>query len=300
MDVARTALRVTDGKVTMVCLEGALEMPAAPDEVAEAKAEGIAIRNGWGPKKVLTENGKVTGIVFKKCTQVKDASGRFNPQYDENETITISCSNVLMSIGQSVVLGDLLKGTKVETRKNGGIIADPVTYQTADPDIFTGGDVFTGPKFAIDAIAAGKMACESMHRHVHPGQSQTIARDLRKFIELNKEDIVVESYDNAKRQVPHKVKELEGTFHDERLPFTEEQVQAEAKRCLGCGATYVDLNRCIGCGLCTTRCEFDAIHLSRDLPDASKMYKAEDKFKAIAPYAAKREMKILFGKKKDA
>ena len=300
VDVARTALRVTDGKVTMVCLEGALEMPAAPDEVAEAKAEGIAIRNGWGPKKVLTENGKVTGIVFKKCTQVKDASGRFNPQYDENETITISCSNVLMSIGQSVVLGDLLKGTKVETRKNGGIIADPVTYQTADPDIFTGGDVFTGPKFAIDAIAAGKMACESMHRHVHPGQSQTIARDLRKFIELNKEDIVVESYDNAKRQVPHKVKELEGTFHDERLPFTEEQVQAEAKRCLGCGATYVDLNRCIGCGLCTTRCEFDAIHLSRDLPDASKTYKAEDKFKAIASYAAKREMKILFGKKKDA
>ena len=97
------------------------------------------------------------------------------------------------------------------------------------------------------------------------------------------------------------MKELEGTFHDERLPFTEEQVQAEAKRCLGCGATYVDLNRCIGCGLCTTRCEFDAIHLSRDLPDASKMYKAEDKFKAIAPYAAKREMKILFSsKKKDA
>ncbi len=300
VDVARTALRVTDGKVTMVCLEGALEMPAAPDEVAEAKGEGIAIRNGWGPKEVLTENGKVAGIVFKKCTQVKDANGRFNPQYDENETITISCSNVLMSIGQSVVLGDLLKGTKVETRKNGGILADPVTYQTADPDIFTGGDVYTGPKFAIDAIAAGKMACESMHRHVHPGQSQTIARDLRKFIELNKEDIVVESYDNAKRQVPHKVKELEGTFHDERLPFTEEQVQAEAKRCLGCGATYVDLNRCIGCGLCTTRCEFDAIHLSRDLPDASKMYKAEDKFKAIAPYAAKREMKILFGKKKDA
>ena len=297
VDVARSAKRVTDGKVTMLCLEGADEMPAADDEVEDAKAEGIEVKNGWGPKEILSKDGKVTGIVFKKCTSVKDADGRFNPQYDESDTIEISCANILLSIGQSVIMGDLLKGTAVETNPNGTIKADPVTFQTAEADIFAGGDVYHGARFAIDAIAGGKLAYESMHRSVHPGQSQTIARDLRQFIELNKDDIVIEEYDNAKRQVPGKRAEAAMTFMDERLPFTEEQVKKEANRCLSCGATTVDLNRCIGCGLCTTRCEFDAIHLQRDLPDASNMVRCEDKIGPVARYAAQRELKILFKKK---
>ena len=297
VDVARTAKRVTDGKVTMLCLEGKDEMPAADDEVEDAKAEGIEVMNGWGPKEILTKDGKVTGIIFKKCTSVKDADGRFNPQYDETETIELSADNILLSIGQSVVMGDLLKGTAVELNRNGTIKADPVTFQTAEKDIFAGGDVYHGARFAIDAIAGGKLASESMHRHVHPGQSQTIARDLRQFIELNKDDVVIEEYDNAKRQVPGRRAEAAMTFQDERLPFTEEQVKKEANRCLSCGATVVDLNRCIGCGLCTTRCEFDAIHLSRDIPEASTMVRCEDKIGPVAKYAAQREMKILFKKK---
>lgn len=78
--------------------------------------------------------------------------------------------------------------------------------------------------------------------------------------------------------------------------LTEEQIKAETARCLGCGATIVDPNKCLGCGVCTTKCEFDAIHLSRDLPAASNMYNSEDKFKAILPYAAKRQIKIIRNK----
>lgn len=297
IDVARTALRAGASEVSMCCLESRETMPAAGEEVEEALEEGIAINNGWGPKEILTENGKVKGIVFKKCTSVKDADGRFNPQYDENDCLTIECENVLLSIGQSIVWGDLLKGTAVETRPNGGVIADAVTYQTAEPDIFVGGDVYTGPRFAIDAIAAGKEGCVSMHRFVHEGHSLTLARDLRKFIELDKDNISVETFDNAKRQIPGvKSGVAKETFRDLRSTFTEEQVKAEAKRCLGCGASVVDENKCIGCGLCTTRCEFDAIHLSRDLPEASHMRKAEDKLKGILPYAAKRAIKIKFNK----
>ena len=88
------------------------------------------------------------------------------------------------------------------------------------------------------------------------------------------------------------------TFEDLRLLLTEEQVKAEANRCLSCGATTVDENRCIGCGLCTTRCEFDAIHLSRDVPDASNMYRSEDKLKAVAPHLLKRGRNILVKKLK--
>ena len=86
------------------------------------------------------------------------------------------------------------------------------------------------------------------------------------------------------------------TFEDLRLCLTEEQVKKEAARCLGCGATTVDTNRCIGCGLCTTRCMFDAIHLTRDVPAASDMCRCEDKLPKVAAYAAKRAGKILIRK----
>lgn len=299
VDVARTAARLTSGKVTMLCLEGEHEMPAADDEVADAKAEDIVVNNGWGPKEVLTENGKVVGVVFKKCTRVYDEQHRFSPEYDENETITVPCSHVLLSIGQSIQWGNLLDGTAVELNRNGTAKADGITYQTAEKDIFVGGDVYTGPGFAIDAIAAGKKAADSLNRFVHPGQSLTIARDLREFKELNKNDIVIEEYDNSKRQVPgSKAVNPRSTFDDVRLTLTEEQVKTEAKRCLGCGASVVDVNRCIGCGLCTTKCQFDAIHLTRDVPHASDMYRCEDKIIPVAKYAAKREIKILLNKNK--
>lgn len=66
------------------------------------------------------------------------------------------------------------KGTGLQFAKNGAVIADPVTYQTAEADVFAGGDVVTGPKFAIDAIAAGKEGAVSIHRFVHKGQTLTL------------------------------------------------------------------------------------------------------------------------------
>ena len=297
IDVARTAVRAGAAKVKMLCLESLEEMPAAKDEIAEAREEGIEIINSYGPKEILTENGKVKGIIFKKCLSVKDADGRFNPSYDENDTLTINCENVLLSIGQSIIWNDLLKGTKVKLRPNGGIIADELTLQTDEPDIFAGGDVFTGPRFAIDAIAGGREAAVSMNRFVHPGNRLDLARDRRQFIEFDKNDIQSESFDTAPRQIPGRRQGIASeTFEDLRLTFTEEQVKKEATRCLGCGATTVDDHRCIGCGLCTTKCEFDAIHLIRDIPEASTMVRAEDKFKKVGPYAAKRAVKIVVNK----
>ena len=296
IDVARVAKRLDGGKVTMLCLETEEDMPASKEEIKVAKEEGIVIECGWGPKEILSEDGSVTGIVFKKCIRTKDENGKFNPQYDEEQTITVSCKHVVEAIGQSALWGGLLDHENVERRPNGLVIADPVTFQTSVKDIFVGGDIHHGAKFAIDAIAEGKLASESMHRYVHAGQSLTIGRDLRQFTELNKDELVIEGYDNAKRQMPGKRK-VDDPFADDRTLLTEEQIKTEAKRCLGCGATTVDLNRCIGCGLCTTRCEFDAIHLTRDLPDASRMIRMEDKLKLVGPYAAKRSMKILLNKK---
>lgn len=298
IDVSRSAVRCDSPKVHQVSLETRDIMPALPEEIELAESEGIEFHGGWGPKEILTENGKVTGIVFKRCTQVKNAEGRFAPQYDENDTMTIPCSNVLLSVGQGTVWGDLLKDEAVEFR-GPAPVADPVTYQTTVDDIFVGGDMFTGPRFAIDAIAAGKEAAISIHRFVQPGSSLTIGRNPNYYKELDKTDILVENYDNTGRQTPgHNESIDKKSFRDSKLVFTEEQVKAETARCLGCGASIVDPNKCVGCGLCTTRCEFDAIHLHRDLPAASTMRKAEDKLKYILPNGAKQAIKIKFSRKK--
>lgn len=298
IDAARTSVRCGAESVAMYCLEPEGKMPASDEEVAEAKAENVAIHCGWGPKEVVAENGKVKAVIFKKCTSVYDESGMFSPSYDEAETITVPCEHVFMSIGQSIEWGDLLAGSQVELGRGQAATADPLTYQTAQPDIFVGGDVYTGPKFAIDAIAAGKEAAVSIHRFVQPNTSMTIGRNRRHFIEFDKENAVLENYDNASRQTPKTADGAEKlTFRDTHETLTEEQVKIETARCLGCGASVVDPNKCIGCGLCTTKCEFEAIKLHRDLPACSKMVRTEDKMKAILPYMLKREMKIRFGKK---
>lgn len=301
IDVARTSGRCGSESVSMYCLESRDIMPASQEEIDEAEEEAVAIHCGWGPKEILTENGKVKGIVFKKCLSVFDKEGKFAPAYDENDTVTVECEHVFLSIGQSILWGNLLKGSGVLLGRGRGAVADPVTYQTGQPDIFVGGDVYTGPKFAIDAIAAGKEGAISIHRFVQPSSSLTIGRNRRQFKELDKDNIVLESYDNGARQVPGKKENVDAhrSFADARLTFTEEQVKAETARCLGCGASVVDENKCIGCGLCTTKCEFEAISLYRERPECSTMVKSEDKMKTILPYMLKREFKIRFGKEKE-
>ncbi len=293
IDVARTAVRCGAESVKMFCLEPRDRMPASEEEIEGAAADGVALDCGWGPKEIRVENGKVTGVVFKKCVSVWDAEGRFNPTYDENDTMTVDCDRVFLSIGQSIIWGNLLKGSRVKLGRGQGAEADKLTYQTAQPDIFVGGDVYTGPRFAIDAIAAGKEAAVSLHRFVQPNTSLTIGRNRRDFIELDKTNALIDiNYDTAPRQKPGYNEALRRTFRDGSETFTEEQVRAETARCLSCGASVVDPNKCIGCGLCTTKCGFDAIHLHRERPECSTMIKAEDKMKAILPYMVKRQFRI--------
>ena len=301
IDVVRSGLRCGASAADMYCLEARDQMPATPAEVAEAEEDGATVHCGWGPKEILTKDGKATAVVFKRCVSVFDETGRFAPTYDDNDTVTVECDHVFLSIGQSIQWGGLLDGTKVECGPGGRAVADALTYQTAQPDVFVGGDVYTGPKFAIDAIAAGKEGAVSIHRFVQPNTSMTIGRNRRDFIQLNKDDLALESYDTTARQTAGMAEDIDyhRSFRDGHLTFTEEQVKKETARCLGCGASVVDPNKCIGCGICTTKCEFDAIHLSRELPECSTMVRSEDKFKAILPYMIKREFKIRFGKKED-
>jgi len=297
IDAARVAKRSGAESVAMLSLEAEGELPADKLEIAEAREDGVEIVCGWGPKEVMNADGKANGVIFKKCTRVYDEDKKFAPLYDEETLKTLDADLVIFAIGQAIVWGDLLKDSKVELGRGKGPQADKLTYQTAEPDIFVGGDVYTGPAFVIDAIAQGHEAAESLHRYVQNGH-MNIGRNRREFIALDKEDISLPSYDTAGRQEAEDHREAD-PFRDNHGTLTEEQVKIETARCLGCGATEVDQNRCIGCGICTTKCAFDAITLHRDHPEASVMVTAENKFSQILPYMAKRAARIAFKKKED-
>jgi NADPH-dependent glutamate synthase beta subunit-like oxidoreductase/NAD-dependent dihydropyrimidine dehydrogenase PreA subunit len=265
IDVARTAARVTGESVNIFCLESREEMPALQEEIEETLSEGIEINNSWGPKRIITEDGRVKGIEFKKCISVFDENKRFNPSYDENETIVVKADTVLLSIGQSIYWGNLLSGSNIQLNPNNTVKGDSFTYQTGEKDVFVGGDAFTGPRFAIDAIAAGKEGAISIHRYVQPGQSLIIGRDRKDYHSLDKQNIEFEGYDTLPRQKACHADGIKSkeTFKDLRGTFTEEQIKKETERCLSCGATVVDEYLCVGCGACTTKCKFDAISLVR-------------------------------------
>ncbi|WP_125154791.1 FAD-dependent oxidoreductase [Clostridium rectalis] len=288
IDVARTTLRTGANTVNMFCLEGDYEMPAEYVEVMEAKKEGVIVNNSWGPKRIVIEDGKLKAVEFKRCISVFDKEGKFNPEYDELDIKTVKGDKVLLSIGQSILWGDLLKGSKVKLNPNNTVKADELTFQTGESDIFVGGDVYTGPRFAIDAIAAGKEGAESLHRYVHPGQTLTLGRNRRMFKALHKDNLNLQGYDRAKREKVFYDSSKEKSFLDPRLTFTEEQLENETKRCLKCGIAHVDENKCIGCGECNTRCKFDAITLFK------KFHAHSFGYENIKPHAIKRAISIKF------
>ncbi len=264
MDVCRSAVRLGAEETYIIYRRSQDEMPADPEEVKEAMEEGVKFRFLSAPIEIIGRDGKVSALKVEAMELGEpDEKGRRRP-IGTGKFETIELDSVIGAIGQTVDWGGLDVGRLVTTKK-GTAEADALTYQTAQPDIFVGGDCYTGPSFAINAIAAGKEAAISLHRYVHPGQTLTAGRDRREYRALDKEHAMLDvaSFDNDRRQEPGYNAAKAKTFADARVTFTEEQVRKECARCLGCGATKVDSYLCIGCGLCTTKCKFDAIHLKK-------------------------------------
>lgn len=298
IDVARTAVRLDKvNAVDIFCLESRETMPAHIEEVEEALEEEINVNNSWGPTRVVRENNKVVAVEFKRCLSTIDENGRFNPKFDENETKVIKCDYVLLSVGQTYNYGNLLEGEDVELSPRGTIKVDNITLQTTKSDIFAGGDVASGPRFAIDAIAAGKEAAVSIHRFVQRGQSLVLGRDNHYYKALDKENLaLIKGYDETPRQ---KIKHVDGkeakrTFKDLRGTLTEEQIKKETARCLSCGATKTDEYLCVGCGACTLRCKFDAIKLVK-VHDAEG-YDIDELPKTVIKNTITRKLKITANK----
>ena len=272
IDVARTAVRLGAEDVTIIYRRSEDEMPAAKDEVEEAAAEGVKFRFLSAPSEITGE-GKVENIVVELMELGEaDEKGRRKP-VGTGKFETIKVDNVISAIGQKINLNGI---ADFNTNKNGTVVADAKTYQTSVADVFAGGDVVTGPKFAIDAIAAGKEGAISIHRYVHAGQTLNLGRDNRDYKALDVNTVAVSAgcFDTAPRQVAAcgSADEAKKTFKDLRGTLTEEQIKKEASRCIGCGCVVLDVDRCIGCGICTTKCKFDAIHLEKTMDFKGEQY----------------------------
>ena len=280
MDVARTAVRF-GANVTVAYRRKESDMPADPAEMAEAKEEGIQFLFEHKPVEIEGKNGKVTALVCEGDKKIK-------------------CDTIIAAIGQQIDLDGLDLG-ELKIGEKGRVQADGFTYQTAQKDIFVGGDAFTGPKFAIDAIAQGKQGAISIHRYVHDGQSLTIGRDRLTYHAFDKAnvnfDTVKRECEKTSRQFPDQDKAKASTFRDDRKTFTEDQLRKETARCLGCGASFVDPNKCLGCGVCTTRCKFDAIHLRKRTNVESIEY--FDRPKVLPAFIEERQRKIAIRKMRD-
>jgi len=296
IDVARTATRVGAANVSMFCLESRDDMPAHAEEVHEALSEDIQINNAWGPTRIISEDGKVTGVEFRKCLSVRDEHGQFNPVFDDHNRQIIAADHVLISVGQAMDWGNILHNSNIQLNPNQTIPTDADTYQTDEPDVFAGGDVVTGPRFAIDAIAHGKEGAISIHRYVQNGQSLVLGRIKREYRAFDKSDLDLGGFDDMPRQAIQHVdgQQSKQTFRDLRDTFTEEQVRMETERCLGCGVAVTDEFMCVGCGSCVTKCRFGAISLVRtnnaegvDLKDAKRI---------IIKHALKRKVRVTMNK----
>lgn len=298
IDVARSAARLSGVIQTeLYCLESREGMPAHNEEVHEALEEEIGIENGWGPTRIITENGRVTGVEFTKCVSTVDSNGRFSPQFDHANRTVVLCDYVILSVGQTYDYGSLLAGEGVNLTPRNTIEVNPITLQSSKADIFAGGDVASGPRLAIDAIAAGKEAAVSIHRFVQKGQSLLFGRDMHAYKMLSKENLAEAiDYDGTERQRLNPIdgKLSKSTFKDLRGILTEEQIAKETSRCLGCGATKVDSYLCVGCGACTLRCKFDAIKLER-VYDV-KGFEIDALPKHVMKTALKRKAKITLNK----
>ena len=268
IDVARAAVRL-GAKVTVVYRRDRDSMPAADDEIAEAAEEGVSFRFLASPAEILGD-GKAETLKIE-LMELRGGKPAGTGVYE-----TMNVSAVISAVGQEIELN----GISVDTGAKGTVTVSLPSFQTSEADVFAGGDVVTGPKFAIDAIAAGKEGAISIHRYVHPGQSQVIGRDHRDYKAMNPATagVAIDAFDTAPRQKASggSAKDAEKTFHDLRGTLTEEQLKTETRRCLDCGTAVVDESLCVGCGICTTKCKFDAIRLEKVTDYAGTPY-----FKAL-------------------
>ncbi len=265
LDVARSAVRFGGREVTVCCLESEQEMPATQEEVEEAAKEGIHFRYRVGPKRILGEQGAVTGIAFTKVTRVFDEGGRFSPQFEEGSEEIVEADTVIVAIGQTGEFSFLRPEDGIQTAQ-GRIIFDPDTLATSAPGVFTGGDAAYGPRIAISAVADGKRAARSIDEFLRgrPCPEPEIT------VEIDQEARYERAWDFEgipRQHPPMRPTSRRVGFTEVEECFDEQAARQEGLRCLHCWTNTIweqnpeEGTECILCGGCQDICPEDCIEI---------------------------------------
>lgn len=233
VDVAVTAKRLGASSVTMVSLETDDCLPATREEMDRALEEGIVHKGGWGPKAVVREKGRIQGLVFKKCTRLRDESGRFSPQYDENDLMTVEGDAILLAVGQQIDLSYLDPRLEVET--NRGRITVEDSQMTSKPGVFAGGDVTTGPATVVSAIATGRRAARSISEYL-TGEPMEEEGLYKGFVKRSKG--CLSHTDPVKPNILPREERTADREDDQGLDY--EAIYTEAHRCFNCSCFAVN------------------------------------------------------------
>jgi len=272
LDVARAAVRAGVDEVTVFALESPEEIPADPEEIAEAEREGITIVYRRGPHRFVGDGRRVTGLETIAVESVFDEQGRFAPTFRPDTEEVIPADAVVLAVGQAADL-DLLDGIDVARTPQGTVRVDPATLETSHPRIWAGGDVAKGPRNLIDAIADGRRAASAMHRALvgsAPANGLeslgTTPADVRVEITTRPGFRRLDSgYDAIPRvDVPNTPTERRIGFAEVEVGYDAIDAQREALRCLRCfDNIMLDPTLCILCGLCVDVCPTNCITIAR-------------------------------------
>ncbi len=242
IDVALSAIRTGPEEVYMVCLESRREMPAWEHEIQDALVEGVVIINSWGPKRIIGENGRVKAIEFKRCTSVFDETGRFNPTFDEEQSLRLLADNIIITIGQRIDPEFYSKDPilqQLDLTPRNSVLVDPITFQSNIDYIFSAGEMVTGPNVAVLAIAGGRRAALSIHEYLtmeKRGRVQPLEHLRMAPLDLADEEELKRVPRTRREVMPRlRVEDRKGNWNEVNLGYTEEQARREANRCLNCG-----------------------------------------------------------------
>jgi formate dehydrogenase beta subunit len=272
LDVARAAVREGVQSVTVIALESEDEIPADPEEIEEAEAEGITIVFRKGPHRFVGTDGRVTGLETIDVESVFDADGRFAPTFIDHTEAVLPADTIILAVGQAAEL-DFLGDRPIDRSRGGGVAIDPLSLRTSDPRIWAGGDVARGPRNLIDAVADGQRAARSIHAASVPGSSEPAepegprpVRGVR--VELSRRPAyrrLSTGYDAIARQaVPATPTDRRTGFAEVEVGYDGQGAWLESLRCLRCfDNVMLEPSLCILCGLCVDVCPTDCITIAR-------------------------------------
>ena len=257
-DASRSAVRVgPDKEVHMSCLETRNIMPADPVEIMEGEEEGIILHDGYGPKRILGKDGRVTGLEVIKCLSVFDENKRFNPQFAPNSETVIECDTVIITVGQGADLSFIKEGDGIEQVRPGVLKVNLDNYKTSVPGVFATGDVAYGPKLLITAVAAGQKAARSIDEYLRGVSIRIKRRGVMHPVAGPKEYRMFKDYDRIDREEPPAIDAGARKKNKDlvEIGYKEGEATEQGIRCLKCHInTIFDGDLCILCGGCVDVC----------------------------------------------